>query len=145
MSGIVVGIDGSECSMDALNWAVKHAGIEHAPLTVLAVHEVAASAWTNNPILYPEDRPEQEEARKAAQETVNKTISELSGPSPESVTVRGVSGQPAQILIEASEGADLVVVGSRGAGGFASLLTGSVVSKVVNHAACPVVVVRHRS
>lgn len=70
-------------------------------------------------------------------------VGELGGPGPESVTVRAVSGQPAQALIEASADADLVVVGSRGAGGFATLLTGSVSSKVVNHAACPVVVVRH--
>ena len=114
---------------------------EHAPLTVLV--RVAASAWTGNPIVLPEDRPEEEHGRQAAQEIVNKLISDLGGASPESVTVRGVSGAPAQILIEASADADLVVVGSRGAGGFANLLTGSVSSKVVNHAACPVVVVRH--
>jgi nucleotide-binding universal stress UspA family protein len=138
-----VGVDGSAASQEALEWAVKHAALEHAPLTVLAVHEVAASAWTGNPILLPEDRPEEEHARQAAQEIVNKLISDLGGAAPESVTVRGVSGAPAPILIEASADADLVVVGSRGAGGFANLLTGSVSSKVVNHAACPVVVVRH--
>jgi nucleotide-binding universal stress UspA family protein len=142
MPGILVGLDGSEHSHKALDWAVKHAALEHAPLTVLAVHEVAASAWTGNPIIYPQDRPEEEKARQAAQEEVTKAIGELDGPGPESVTVRAVSGQPAQALIEASADADLVVVGSRGAGGFASLLTGSVSSQVVNHAACPVVVVR---
>jgi nucleotide-binding universal stress UspA family protein len=142
MPGILVGLDGSDNSQKALDWAVKHAALEHAPLTVLAVHEVAASAWTGNPIIYPEDRPEEEKARQAAQEAVNKAVGELGGSGPESVTVRAVSGQPAQALIEASADADLVVVGSRGAGGFANLLTGSVSSKVVNHAACPVVVVR---
>ena len=143
MPGILVGLDGSHHSNKALDWAVKHAALEHTSLTVLAVHEVALSAWTLSPIVYPEDRPEEEKARQAAQEAVTKAIGELDGPGPESVTVRAVSGQAAQALIEASADADLVVVGSRGAGGFASLLTGSVSSQVVNHAACPVVVVRH--
>jgi len=142
MPGIVVGIDGSGSSQKALEWAVKQAALEHAPLTVLAVHEVASNAWTGTPETYPGDRPEEEKARQAAQEAINKTISQLGVGQPESVTVRGVSGQPAKVLIDASGDADLVVVGSRGAGGFASLLTGSVVSKVVSHAACPVVVVR---
>ncbi len=145
MPGIVVGVDGSASSQEALEWAVKHAALEHAALTVLAVHEVAASAWTGNPIVYPADRPAEEQARQAAQELVNKSVSELGGPGPESVTVRGVSGSPAQLLIEASADADLVVVGLRGSGGFANLLTGSVASKVVSHATCPVVVVRHHT
>jgi nucleotide-binding universal stress UspA family protein len=143
MPGILVGVDGSHHSQKALEWAVKHAALEHAPLTVLAVHEVAASAWTGSPIIYPQDRPEEEKAKEAAQAAVNKVIGELGGAGPDSVTVRSVSGQPAQALIEASSDADLVVVGSRGAGGFATLLTGSVSSKVVNHASCPVVVVRN--
>ena len=142
MPGIVVGVDGSASSQEALEWAVKHAALEHAPLTVLAVHEVAASAFTGNPIVYPEDRPAEQHAQQAAQELVNKTISELGGGGPESVTVRGVSGSPGRLLIEASADADLVVVGLRGSGGFANLLTGSTASKVVSHAACPVVVVR---
>ena len=143
MPGIVVGLDGSNASNEALDWAVKHAALEHAALTVIAVHEVAMSAWTGNPIIYPEDKPEEDKARQAAQEATNKAVGALSGGGPESVTVRAESGQAANILIEASKTADLIVVGSRGAGGFANLLTGSVVGKVVGHAHCPVVVVRH--
>lgn len=141
MPGIVVGVDGSGSSQQALEWAVKHATLEHVPLTVVTVHEVAASAWTGNPIIYQEDRPEEEKARRAAQEAVDKTITDLSS-RPDSVTVTAVSGRPAQVLIEASHDADLLVVGSRGVGGFASLLIGSVSTQVVNHAVCPVVVIR---
>jgi nucleotide-binding universal stress UspA family protein len=143
MPGIVVGLDGSNASNEALDWAVKHAALEHAALTVIAVHEVAASAWTGQPIIYPEDKPEEDKARQAAQEAVTKAVGALGGGQPESVTVRAESGSAANLLIEASKTADLVVVGSRGAGGFASLLTGSVSAKVVSHAHCPVVVVRH--
>jgi nucleotide-binding universal stress UspA family protein len=142
MPGIVVGVDGSASSERALGWAVRHAALEHVPLTVLAVHQVALSAWTGIPIRYPEDQPEEEKARQAAQAAVDNLLGELGDARPASVTVRAVSGQPAQVLIEASRNADLVVVGSRGAGGFANLLTGSVSLQVVNHAASPVVVVR---
>jgi nucleotide-binding universal stress UspA family protein len=141
MPGILVGLDGSSAAHKALEWAVKHATLEHAPLTVLAVHEVAKSAWTGNPIIYPEDRAEEDKARQAAQEAVDATVGEL-GTRPESLTITAVSGQAAEALIDASRDADLVVVGSRGTGGFANLLMGSVSNKVVHHAACPVVVVR---
>ena len=85
MPGIVVGVDGSAGSREALEWAVKHAALEHAALTVLAVHEVAASAWTGNPIVLPEDRTEEEHAKQATQELVNKMVSDLGGASPASV------------------------------------------------------------
>ena len=62
-------------------------------------------------------------------------------PAPSSVTVRAVSGIAAQELIKASTDSDLVVVGSRGGGGFARLMLGSVSTQVVSHAACPVVVI----
>jgi nucleotide-binding universal stress UspA family protein len=143
MPGIVVGIDGSRSGQQTLEWAVRQAVTGPAPLTVLTVHPVATSAWTGAPIRYPaEDRPEEEKARQAAQQAADQAVSEL-GARPGQVTVRAVSGLPARELIEASADADLIVVGSRGHGGFAGLPLGSVSSQVVSHAACPVVVVRH--
>ena len=138
MSGIVVSLDGSADSQHALEWAVTHATLEHTPLTVLAVHQVAASPWTGNPIIYPADRPEAEKAVDAVKEAVSKTMSKLGDDRPSSVTVRGFIGQPADALIEASHDADMVVVTERG--GFARRLTHSVSAQVTQHAACPVVV-----
>jgi nucleotide-binding universal stress UspA family protein len=141
MPGITVGIDGSAHSTYALEWAIKEAAVRHAPVTVLTVHTVPASGWTGNPITLPVDATDVEKARQAAEEMVVKAISQLGDAQPPSVTVRAISGFPAQELIEASRTADLVVLGSRGAGGFARLLIGSVSSQVVHHAHCPVVVV----
>jgi nucleotide-binding universal stress UspA family protein len=74
-----------------------------------------------------------------AEEAVAKTISKLGDDRPSSVTVRGSIGQTGHALIEASHNADMVVVGARG--GFARLMPGSVRAQIVNHAACPVVVI----
>jgi nucleotide-binding universal stress UspA family protein len=137
--GIVVSVDGSAQSQHALEWAVTHAALEHAPLTVLAVYRVAASAWTGNPIIYPEDRPEAQRVLQTAKEAVGKAISKLGKDRPSSVTVRGSIGQSGHALVEASHDADMVVVGARG--GFARMMPGSVRAEVVNHAACPVVVI----
>ena len=104
MSGIVVGIDGSGNSQRALEWAVKEAAALHAGLTVLAVHQVAANHWTGNPLIYPEDLPEQEKARQAAEEAVNKAVSQAGGAKPASVTVRAVSGLAARELVRGVQG-----------------------------------------
>jgi nucleotide-binding universal stress UspA family protein len=145
MPGIIVGVDGSDGSRHALEWAMREAALRRAPLTVLTVHQVPAGHWSGIPLIYPEDLPAQERARTAAEEAVSKIASELGGASPASVHVRAVSGLAARELLAASGDAELVVIGSRGAGGFADLLMGSVSTQVVNHAACPVVVVQsHR-
>jgi nucleotide-binding universal stress UspA family protein len=141
MPGIVVGIDGSHHSTRALEWALKEAALERAPLTVLTVHAVPASPWTGNPVLMGGDAEDQEKMLQAAEELTRKVTSQLGESAPDSITVRALSGYPSQTLIDASKDADLVVVGSRGAGGFARLLVGSVTSQVVEHAHCPVVVV----
>ena len=141
MPGITVGIDGSGHSQRALGWAIEEAGIRKAPLTVLAVHEVAGNHWTGHAMTFPADRPEQEKTRQAAQEATQKAVEAAGEPGPASVTVRAVSGLAAQELIAASADSDLVVVGSRGGGGFAKLMLGSVSNKVVAHAHCPVVVI----
>jgi nucleotide-binding universal stress UspA family protein len=141
MQGIVVGVDGSTGSHQALEWAAREAGAHHAPLTVLTVHPVAVSYWTGSPITFPADRPLREEARQAAQDAAAKVTSELGDQQPATVTVHAVSGIVAQELLIASKDADLLVVGSRGGGGFSSLRLGSVSTQVTGHASCPVVVV----
>ena len=140
MPGIVVGFDGSGHSERSVEWAMKEAALRHAPLTVLAVHPVAISAWTRTPITYPADEGEVDKGRTAAQESVDKVASQLGGERP-TVTVRAINGVPAEELIKAGADADLLVVGSRGSGGFGRLLLGSVSSQVTHHAPCPVVVV----
>jgi nucleotide-binding universal stress UspA family protein len=142
MPGIIVGVDGSETSRRALDWAVREAGLRGTALTVLAVHQVAANHWTGNPELYPADQPVTETIRRAAEEAVQKAVSQAGEPAPASVTVRAVSGLPAQELVNASSDADLVVVGSNSGSGLSQILLGSVTNKVVNHAASPVVVIR---
>jgi nucleotide-binding universal stress UspA family protein len=141
MPGIIVGVDGSEVSRRALDWAVREAGLRGAALTVLAVHQVASNYWTGSPEHYPADQPVTEVMRKAAEDAVQKAVSQAGEPAPASVTVRAVSGLPAQELVGASSGADLVVVGSNSGSELSQMLLGSVTNKVVNQAACPVVVI----
>jgi nucleotide-binding universal stress UspA family protein len=140
MSGIVVGIDGSHHSDRALEWALREAAIRNAPLTVLTVHRVLAG-WEGHGVAYPGDASLTDKARQAAQETTDKAIEKLGDARPASVTVTAVSGIPAEALLNASTDADLLVLGSRGAGGFARLLLGSVSSQVTAHAHVPVVIV----
>jgi nucleotide-binding universal stress UspA family protein len=142
MAGITVGVDGSHGAQKALEWAMKEAAAHQVPLTVLTVHEVASDGWTGNPIILPADAPELEKTRHAAEEAVAKVADRLGESRPASVTIRAVNGIPTQVLIEASRGADQMVVGSRGSGGFARLLLGSVSNQLVQHSHSPVTVVR---
>jgi nucleotide-binding universal stress UspA family protein len=143
MPGIVVGVDGSPNSEGALNWAMQEAAVRHAPLTVMAVHEAMKSYWTGKPVTLADDSAEIEKTREAAEEMTQKAASRLGDARPASVNVHMVNGFAAKELIDASRDADLVVVGSRGGGGFGRLMIGSVSSQIVHHAACPVVVVPH--
>ena len=142
MPGILVGIDGSDHSERALEWAMKEAGLRHQPLTVLAVHQVVRSLL-GTPQVYAGDRELVEPVQARAQEATDKVLAALSGPHPESITVRAVSGIPAEAIMQvaADVNADMIVLGSRGAGGFARLALGSVSSAVVHHATLPVVII----
>ena len=140
MSGIIVGVDGSGHSQRALEWAIKEAAIRHVPLTVLTVHE-AIRGYFSGVALYPDDPARTEEARKAAQAETDKVLAGLDGPRPDSVTVKAVHGFPVEELVNAGKDADMIVLGSRGAGGFTRLLMGSTASQVSQHAHCPVLIV----
>ena len=141
MPGIVVGVDGSDQSQRALEWAVTEAGLRKAPLTVITVHQVAIDHWGQGPLVYPQDEPARQQAEQAARQAVDKVTAQLSGAKPASVQVTAVNGVAADVLIDASKDADLLVVGARG-GGFEQVILGSVSSKVAHHADCPVVIVR---
>jgi nucleotide-binding universal stress UspA family protein len=143
MPGIIVGVDGSRHSRRALDWAISEAAARHAPLTVLTVHQAVAGYWDGTvPVLYSEDPSLTEQAREEVQQETDDVLDKLgAGSRPPSVTVRAVTGLPAEELLVAAEQADLLVVGARGAGGFKRLLLGSVSTHATHHAHCPVVVV----
>ena len=143
MPGILVGVDGSDHSHRALAWAMRQAVQQRAPLTVLAVRPDPVRPATGiywGVHNYPEDSHNAEAASKAVQESVDQVANEIGGRPPE-VAVNVATGDPAEELIRASQDADMVVLGRRGSGGFATLLLGSVSGKVMHHAACPVMVV----
>ena len=141
MPGIIVGVDGSAHSRRALQWAIGEAAARHAPLTVLTVYEAVPSYW-GGPVPDPDEPELAKQARKEVQKETDDVLDELGAACrPPSVTVRVVAGVPANELRMATEGADLLVVGARGSGGFKRLLLGSVSTHVTHHAHCPVVVI----
>jgi nucleotide-binding universal stress UspA family protein len=144
MPGIIVGIDGSIHSRRALEWAVKEAAIRRTPLTVLTVQQAMAGYW--GAVAYPQDPNLTEHAQKVAQEETDIALAELgTDPRPPSVTVEARFGLPAEEILEVAHDADMIVVGSRGAGGFRKLLMGSVCLDVALHGPCPVVVIPARN
>ena len=126
MPGIIVGVDGSDHSRLALTWAMREAVQHHAPLTVMTVRPAPVRPATRIfwavPDL-PDDSYDLEFARKALQEFVDQVANEIGETVPE-ITVSVAEGDPAEELVKASRDADLLVVGSRGSGGFARLLDG---------------------
>ncbi|HBW18142.1 MAG: universal stress protein [Streptosporangiaceae bacterium] len=144
MPGIVVGIDGSPNSERALDWAMRQGAALHVPVTVITVHEVAKSYWGHIPVIGPADRPLLDNLHQAAEEMTQKVASRMGNAQPASVSIRAVDGFVVKELVDASQDADMVVVGARGGSGFARLLMGSVSSEVVQHSACPVVIVPHK-
>jgi len=142
MPGILVGLDGSHYSERALEWAAKEAAIRNAPLRVLAVHTVP-SGWSGRGVPDPVDNELVVQTKSAAQELTDKVLAGIGSARPSGVTVDAVNGIPADVLLRASEDADMIVLGARGGGGFARLHLGSVSDQVAHHAHCPVVIIPH--
>jgi nucleotide-binding universal stress UspA family protein len=139
MAGIVVGVDGSGHSRKALERAAAEAVAHGAPLAVLTIHQAVRDVY-GSPSHYPEDAANTDKAKDAAQAETDQVLAAL-GSQPASVTVSAVHGLPVDELIKASQGADMLVLGRRGFGGFARLTMGSVTSQVAHHAHCPVLIV----
>lgn len=133
---IVVGVDGSEGSKAALRWAVGQAELTGAKVEAVAAWEYPATyGWAP---MYSDDETLPELTKKQVSETVRDT---LGAEAADLIGVTVTEGQSAHALLASSAGADLLVVGRRGRGGFAGLLLGSVSQHCVHHASCPVVVV----
>ena len=131
---VIVGVDSSDASKRALRWAADYAVAMKAPLEAVAVWEMPATyGWVTTL-----EHPDPDTYALAG---LGAVVAEVVGESP-AVTTTVERGHAAQVLVKASKRADLLVVGSRGRGGFAGLLLGSVSQYCVQHAHCPVVVFR---
>ena len=149
MSGtVVVGVDGSEPGRAALDWALREARLRSAKL--LAVHTWAFLPVSSDPFpgVYQHVSVATEEAYEALRLEAERLLeSEVSvaAQAHEGVEfeLRAVEGRPAVVLLEAARDADLLVLGTRGHGGFVGLLLGSVSQQCAHHTPCPLVIVPH--
>jgi nucleotide-binding universal stress UspA family protein len=142
---IVVGVDGSDEAAAALRWAVEEAklrdaGVEavHAwayiPMTTTADSGLVPMAWTESTEMLDATHAA---AARVAEDQVESVLGKGHG-----VTVSLVQGDASDALLEAAQGADLLVVGNRGRGALKEALLGSTSGRVADHAPCPVVIVR---
>jgi len=137
---IVVGVDGSKCSHSALRFALNEARIRHTKLRIVVVWHVPLAAYGAGWAPPPPHLAEDSEA--AASEVLAEALQlvmEDGGVEIEQV-VR--EGQPTDVLVEESAEAEMLVLGSRGRGGFRELMLGSVSQQCAHHARCPVTIVR---
>jgi nucleotide-binding universal stress UspA family protein len=138
---IVVGVDGSEESKEALRWALAEARLRQTTLRAVCAWSVPAVHVHGYPP--PPDLVDRDLLRDRAAQTLDAVVAEVAGEDP-SVPVERITteGSAAKALVAAAAEADLLVVGSRGHGDFAGLLLGSVSHQCAHHARCAVVIVR---
>ena len=141
MSTIVVGVDGSAGSVAALSFAIEEARSHGAEIKAVTVWQVPASAYRSGFVPVSVDPKDYETIAKAAQDAALEKVA----PSANGVSITPLlrEGQPADVLVAESKDAEMLVVGSRGLGGFRGLLLGSVSQQCAHHATCPLVVVPH--
>ncbi|MGO9221204.1 MAG: universal stress protein [Streptosporangiaceae bacterium] len=138
---IVAGVDGSPSSLAALRWAVQQAGLTGANVDAVIAWHYPVLAVPVGPA--PAAMLDTADFEKAADEVLTDAISAaVESSSDVRVRAQVKEGNAAQVLLDAAQGADLLVVGSRGHGGFAEALLGSVSQHCVHHAPCAVVIVR---
>ena len=143
MGKIVVGVDGSDSSKAALHWAVEEARLRSVPVEAIYAYEVPIVSPGLTPAPHLDLVTLVTEQHAAAVQLITALGGEVGGDdSAVTVTPAAIEGPAASVLIDAARDADLLVVGSRGHGGFAELLLGSVSEQCVHHAPCPVLVHR---
>jgi nucleotide-binding universal stress UspA family protein len=134
---ILVGIDGSASSIHALHWAGRQAGLTRSILDVVMTWDWPATYGWAAPF------PTGYDPEESVQKVVDDAVADLRATYPDlDITARVMQGHPAPLLVGASEGAELLVVGSRGHGEFTGMLIGSVSEFCATNAHCPVLVHR---
>jgi nucleotide-binding universal stress UspA family protein len=147
---VVVGVDGSAAAKDALLWALTEAHLRHWP--VRAVHAwmfgyIGGSVegypyWGGSVGSYTSLGIDLEDLHRAAEDLLERAIADVKDETDGiEIERQVVQGAAAEVLVTAATPEDLLVVGSRGHGGFAGLMVGSVSQQCVHHAPCPVVVI----
>ncbi|MGD0605215.1 MAG: universal stress protein [Streptosporangiaceae bacterium] len=141
---IVVGVDGSPSSRAALRWAVRQAKLMDATVDAVIAWQipVVLQSYGWAPIYVEEEGSFQEDARKRLDALIGDAVEQADSQRVNSLVIKG---HAAEALLEAADGADLLVVGSSGRGGFTQALLGSVSQHCVHHAPCPVLVMRGES
>ncbi|MFD0065471.1 universal stress protein [Streptomyces sp. NPDC056690] len=134
---IVVGVDGSPSSRAALRWAVRYAGLVGGRVEAVSAWEVPGMASWSAPAVDTDF--DVGEAERGLVEEVRAVLGEDGGSL---VRERLVRGNAAEVLVDAAQGAEMLVVGSRGHGSFRRALLGSVSQQVAHHAPCPVTIIR---
>ena len=140
---LIVGVDGSESAHRAVEWAARECEVRDARLELVAVWEVpiGTMGFGYGLAVMPEEMTK--ELQVGTEELLATAAREARAVAPDVlIETRAVEGQAADVLVHASKDADMLVVGSRGRGGFRELLLGSVSQQCAHHAACPVVIVR---
>lgn len=142
MNTIVVGVDGSEESVEALRFAIGEAQRSHASVKAVTAWHVRPAAYGSGWSVTVEAKSYQTEARNELEHTLDEAGAATAGVEVESSLVEG---QPAEVLCREARDADMLVVGSRGFGAVHGLVSGSVSQACVQHASCPVVIMPHHS
>lgn len=137
---VLVGVDGSPSSKDALAWAARYAGLTGAALDAVIVWHMPSTIGWETPL--PGDWNPEMDARAILETAVEEV---LGSAHPPNVALGVLEGPAAKVLNEMAKGASVVVVGNRGRGHAAGMLLGSVSESLARHAPCPVVVVRDGS
>jgi nucleotide-binding universal stress UspA family protein len=142
---IVVGIDGSPGAQHALEWAITEAAVRKTSLHVVHVWEPPAPISGIGSIIAPlEAEPYERHAKHVLEESISRALAQLGG-SPPMIVPTLVRGYPPTELLDATKGAQLLVIGTRGLGEFRAWLLGSVSQECLHRADCPVAVVPHRT
>jgi nucleotide-binding universal stress UspA family protein len=139
---IVVGVDGSEPARFAAQWAAREARLRNAAVRLVSAWDLPTYGFGLGAVGIYDNM--MKVVQRAAEDNLADATEEVRTIAKEiDVSTEVVAGQAAGVLLEAARDADLLVVGSRGLGGFRELLLGSVSQQCANHAGCPVVIVRH--